>query len=117
MYTPKTCPGIHPGHELLPLMRLYGKYDDMDVKFVYDEGAIGVKALHKNCNGKYTATTKKCRTLKSCDVCKGVHTKRIFMKRMNYMKKVQNVMDIMSLPRITDDQVVQLKSLLVTYSL
>ena len=40
-------------------MRMYGKYDDIDVKFVDAEGAEGVKALHKNCNGKYTFTTKK----------------------------------------------------------
>ena len=109
IYIPKTCPGIHPEHELLPLMRMYGKYNDLNVKFVDDEGVIvGVKALHLNCTGKYVPTTKKSRTLKSCDACKDVHIKGVFQKRMRYMKKVQNVLDIMSLPRITDEQVVQL---------
>ena len=49
----------YPGHEILTLIRMYGKYDDIDVKFVDAEGAEGVKALHENCNGKYTFTTKK----------------------------------------------------------
>eukprot|EP00957_Ditylum_brightwellii_P127207 9699330-Ditylum_brightwellii.AAC.1 len=56
-------------------------YNDLSVKFVDAGGVtVGVKALHTNCTGKYVPTTK----------------------------KVQNVLDIVSLPRITDDQVVQL---------
>ena len=48
-------------HGLLLLMQMYGKCDDLDVKFADAEEAMGVKALYKSCNGKYPPTTKKIR--------------------------------------------------------
>jgi hypothetical protein len=105
---PKECPGIHPNHKWLKLLDKYGKYEDLNVRFVTGADVI-FKALQNECNGIYNVPTKKNSTLRCCKNCKIVQKSRILLKRLEHMASVQNVHDIRTLPQITDMQIAELK--------
>ena len=108
-FAPKVCPGIHPGHEYLNLMKAYGKYDDLNVHFMCELDGEEVKAIHKQCTGKYRNKLCKTQKINSCVKCAEVHRKKIFYKRLSSMANVKNVLDILALPEITDRQITDLE--------
>ena len=106
----KKCKGLHPGHELLSLMQKYGRYDDLHILFVTENNGLETRAHHYECTGKPSSEYKKSKLIRSCDSCQSAHRENKFYKRMMFMSKVKIVLDILSMPQITDDQVTILKN-------
>ena len=79
-FVPKVSPGIHPGHEYLNLMKIFGKYDDLNVNFMCELDGEKVRSIHKQCTGKYQKKLCKTHTKNSCEKCADVHRKRVFYK-------------------------------------
>ena len=52
-YAPKLFPSIHEGHQYLALMKSSGKYDYLNVRFIFERYGQEVKAMHIECTGEY----------------------------------------------------------------
>ena len=84
-------------------METYGNYEALDKEFVFRVGKV--VCIHKECTKSYTINIKKSSIIRSCDNCRSIHENKKVTKRLNNMAKVQDVLNIMAMPRITMEQV------------